>query len=88
MHSLAHVSDGILTHHERWDGKGYPQGLKAREISLISRIINIVDSYDVMTSKRAYKTAMSKEDALQEIADCSGKQFDPELASEFINMMG
>lgn len=87
MPSLAHVSDGILAHHERWDGNGYPQGLKGREIPTISRIINIIDSYDVMTNKRVYKSPMSREEALREIANCSGKQFDPNFAEEFIKMM-
>jgi len=87
MPTLAQVSNGILSHHERWDGTGYPRGLKGKDIPLISRIINIIDSYDVMTHERAYKKAMSKKDALEEIENCAGKQFDPKLADEFIEML-
>jgi diguanylate cyclase (GGDEF)-like protein/PAS domain S-box-containing protein len=73
------ISDYILSHHERWDGKGYPRGLKGKEIPLQSRILSIVDSYDAMTSERPYHRPMKHEDAIQEIIDNSGKQFDPDL---------
>ncbi|HAA24583.1 MAG TPA: hypothetical protein DCE11_00480 [Ruminiclostridium sp.] len=84
---LAHISDGILCHHERWDGKGYPQGLKEKDIPRISRILNIVDAYDIMTHNTVYKNAISHEDAIDEIMNCSGKQFDPYYAREFIKFM-
>lgn len=84
---LAHISDGILCHHERWDGNGYPQGLKENDIPLISRIISIVDAYDIMTHKTVYKGAVSHIDALAEINRCSGKQFDPFFANAFIDFM-
>lgn len=84
---LAHISDGILCHHERWDGKGYPQGLKENDIPRISRILNIVDAYDIMTHKTVYKDAVSHLDALAEINRCSGKQFDPFYADAFIEFM-
>lgn len=84
---LSHISDSILTHHERYDGKGYPKGIKGEEIPLLSRIINIVDSYDVMTHKRVYKEAFNKEYAIEEIKKCSGGQFDPELAEIFLKML-
>jgi diguanylate cyclase (GGDEF)-like protein/PAS domain S-box-containing protein len=81
---LVQISDGILYHHERWDGNGYPQGLKEKDIPLISRILNIVDSYDVMTHGTIYKSAISHEAAIDEITCCSGKQFDPYYAREFV----
>lgn len=84
---LAHISDGILCHHERWDGKGYPQGLREKDIPRISRILNIVDAYDIMTHNTIYKSAISHEDAIEEIISCSGKQFDPYYAKEFIKFM-
>ncbi|MGL5313672.1 MAG: sensor domain-containing diguanylate cyclase/phosphohydrolase [Peptostreptococcaceae bacterium] len=81
---LHNVAKCVLTHHERWDGKGYPLGLKGEEIPLISRIISIVDSYDVMTHDRIYKKAMKKEEAIKEIKRCSGTQFDPKIVQYFI----
>lgn len=84
---LAHISESILAHHEKWDGSGYPNGLAGEDIPLISRILGIVDSYDAMTSDRAYRKAMSSEDALAEIERCSGSQFDPDLAEMFLTMM-
>ena len=73
-----------LAHHERWDGRGYPQGLKGENIPLISRIIAIADSYDAMTSDRPYRKALSIERAVLEIIKNSGTQFDPEIAKLFI----
>lgn len=81
---FAPIAKYIRHHHERWDGGGYPDGLKREEIPLLSRIITLVDSYDVMTNDRPYKKAMSKVQAIKEIKDCAGSQFDPELAAEFI----
>ena len=82
------VAEEILSHHERWDGGGYPRGLTGEEIPFLARIISIVDAYDVMTAGRPYKEAVSKEEALREIENCAGSQFDPELAGEFVEMMG
>ncbi|MCX7920575.1 MAG: diguanylate cyclase [Clostridia bacterium] len=84
---LAPIADAILTHHERWDGLGYPQGLKGEEIQMISRIIAIVDTYDVMTHKRAYKEPASYQEALNEIKRCAGTQFDPDLVNVFIEVV-
>lgn len=84
---FASISNYILHHHEHWDGSGYPGGLEGAEIPLLSRLISIVDAYDVMTNRRAYKEPLSKEEALTEIKRCSGTQFDPYLADNFIEMM-
>ncbi len=72
------------SHHERWDGKGYPNGLKAEGIPLFSRIICITDAYEAMTSDRPYRKKMSKEAAAREIVLNAGTQFDPELAKLFV----
>ena len=82
------IAEGILTHHERWDGKGYPQGLKGNAIPLSARIIAIIDAFDVMTSGRPYRKVISSDEALEELRRCSGTQFDPELVEIFINVFG
>ncbi|MBZ0120775.1 MAG: response regulator [Sandaracinaceae bacterium] len=74
---------GVHLHHERWDGRGYPLGLKAQDIPLIARIISVADTYDAMTSDRAYRKALPHEVALTEILRCSGSQFDPDCAHPF-----
>jgi HD-GYP domain-containing protein (c-di-GMP phosphodiesterase class II) len=74
---------GVHLHHERWDGRGYPLGLKANDIPLIARIISVADTYDAMTSDRAYRRALPHEVAVAEIERCSGTQFDPEVADNF-----
>ncbi len=82
---LAPIAEYILCHHERWDGKGYPHSLKGNEIPLLSRIIAVVDSYDAMTEDRSYRKAMKKEEAIKEIKNNIGKQFDPLIAQIFID---
>ena len=84
---LQHIAEGILCHHERWDGTGYPQGLAGENIPLMSRIISITDSYDAMTQNRVYRRAMPREAALAEIARCAGTQFDPNLVKAFLQIM-
>lgn len=76
---LMHIAYGILTHHERYDGTGYPKGLKEEQIPLLSRILTIVDAFDVMTHDRPYKVAITVDEAIEELKRCSGKQFDPNL---------
>lgn len=78
----------ILHHHERWDGKGYPMGLKGEDIPFLSRIIALADSYDAITSDRPYRQRRTHEEALADITVHAGTQFDPELARQFINIMG
>ena len=81
---LLSIAKYILFHHERWDGTGYPKGLKGEEIPLISRIIAIADSFDAMTNDRPYRKALTKEKALFEILANKGKQFDPNLCDIFV----
>lgn len=81
------VAEYILAHHERWDGKGYPRGLKGEEIPLLARIIAITDAYDAMMSDRPYRKAISKEEALAEIKANAGTQFDPKFAEFFVKLM-
>lgn len=81
------VKNVILYHHERWDGAGYPHGLKGEEIPLESRMITIIDVYDALTSERSYKKAWTSEKALAYIAKESGTMFDPTLVAQFIEMV-
>jgi response regulator RpfG family c-di-GMP phosphodiesterase len=74
---------GVHLHHERWDGRGYPLGLKAGDVPLMARIIAVADTYDAMTSDRAYRRALPHEVAVAEIERCSGTQFDPEVTHSF-----
>lgn len=75
-----------LYHHERWDGTGYPEGLKGEAIPLEARIMSIVDVYDALTSERPYKKPFSHEKAMSIIAEGRGTQFDPDLVDEFVKM--
>lgn len=84
---LAHIADEILSHHERYDGTGYPQGLKGENIPKLSRLISIVDSFDVMTHDRNYKKAMDIKDVIVELKNCSGKQFDPQMVEQFLELL-
>ncbi|HEY6080801.1 MAG TPA: HD domain-containing phosphohydrolase [Polyangiaceae bacterium] len=80
---LGPVIPGVHLHHERWDGRGYPLGLAGKDIPLIARIISVADTYDAMTSDRAYRRALPHEVTVSEIERCSGTQFDPDIAGVF-----
>lgn len=82
---LESVAKGVLTHHERWDGTGYPMGMKGEEIPLIARIVNVADAYDIMTSNNIYRQQLTKNEAIEELKENSGKQFDPDIVKLFIN---
>ncbi|HKL41565.1 MAG TPA: HD domain-containing phosphohydrolase [Clostridia bacterium] len=79
------IAKGVLHHHERWDGTGYPEGLEKEEIPLISRILAIADAYQSMTSERSYRSSQSKSEAITELIKFAEKQFDPKLVNIFIN---
>lgn len=81
------IDDLILIHHERWDGTGYPGLFKEDEIPVVARIFAIADAYDVMVNHRPYKSPMTVTEALKEIKEQSGKQFDPLIADIFIELM-
>lgn len=81
------IANDVLSHHEDYDGSGYPRGLKGDKIPLKARIIRIVDSYDAMTSDRKYRKALTKEVALKEIEDGLGTKYDPEIGKKFITMI-
>jgi diguanylate cyclase (GGDEF)-like protein len=83
---LEHIASFILHHHERWDGRGYPAGLRGVQIPLECRILGVLDSFDAMTSVRPYSTGLPRAAALEEIRRCSGSQFDPEVAEKFLSM--
>ncbi len=77
---------GVLYHHEKYDGGGYPTGRAAEEIPLFGRLIGLADAFDAMSSDRTYRKAMKLEDVLAEVTRCAGTQFDPELAAAFVQM--
>ncbi len=83
---LAHIAEYVLYHHERWDGTGYPQGLKSTQIPLLSRILSVADAFDVMTHSRNYRQAVTKNEALEEILRCSGTQFDPKIVKIMLSI--
>lgn len=87
IHTINSVAEGALYHHERYDGRGYPNGLKGEEIPLYARIICIADAYDAMTSNRIYRPKLTQERVIKEFEKGRGSQFDPELTDLFLEML-
>lgn len=85
--SLPNVNEGARFHHERYDGKGYPEGLKGEDIPLIARMICVADSYDAMNSNRVYREKLTREDIISEIEKNKGTQFDPAIADVFLKLI-
>lgn len=84
---MGSVSEAILYHHERWDGKGYPYGLKGEQIPLISRVLSVIDCYIAMINDRPYRKAMSIEVAREAILEGRGTQFDPAIVDAFLGVL-
>ncbi|HDJ29835.1 MAG TPA: HD-GYP domain-containing protein [Candidatus Acetothermia bacterium] len=84
---LKDAAEIVRAHHERYDGTGYPRGLKGEEIPIEARIISVVDAYDAMTSDRPYRRAMSKEEAFEELKKNAGTQFDPRVVNAFLTVI-
>lgn len=84
MNDMSELALSVLSHHERWDGKGYPKGIKGEEIPLTARIVAVADTFDAMTSDRPYRKALSEEVAIEEIKKNAGLQFNPYIARVFI----
>jgi putative nucleotidyltransferase with HDIG domain len=83
--SLQGCLAAVQYHHERFDGTGYPAGLKSNNIPLDARILAVADAFDAMTSDRPYHKRRSYDDAIQELIDCAGTQFDPEIVKVFVS---
>jgi HD-GYP domain-containing protein (c-di-GMP phosphodiesterase class II) len=85
---LDEVAECVLHHHEHWDGSGYPDGLKGKEIPVISRIVAVVDAYDAMTTTRSYRNEISQQNTLRMIEAESGKQFCPDAVEILLAVCG
>ena len=85
--TIPHIVEGAKSHHEKYDGTGYPEGLKGEEIPFIARIICCADCFDAMASKRVYKESFSLDTIISEFERCSGTQFDPKIAKVVVEMM-
>ena len=81
------VAEVVRTHHERWDGGGYPQGLAAQQIPLAARVVAVADAYLAMLEKRPYRPRLTQAAALRELEDCAGSQFDPNCVRALVNMV-
>jgi len=85
VNEMAEMAEYVLAHHERWDGQGYPRGLRQKEIPLQARITAVADAYDAMVAERPYRKSLSKEEALAELIKNAGAQFDPEVVKIFVD---
>ena len=85
--ALQEVADVVLRHHERFDGQGYPDGIRGEEIPMPSRIVAVVDAYCAMITRRSYKDAYPDADARAELRRCSGTQFDPQVVEAFLEVL-
>jgi putative nucleotidyltransferase with HDIG domain len=86
-HGLRHLAPFVRYHHERWDGRGYPQGLAGDAIPLEARILALCDSVEAMASDRPYHKALSIDEIIREVRHCSGAQFDPQIAETFVQLI-
>jgi putative two-component system response regulator len=80
------ATEVAFTHHERWDGTGYPAGLQGEGIPIVGRIVAVADAFDAMTHSRPYKDPSSVEHTVAEIQRCSGTQFDPQIVKAFMTL--
>lgn len=87
IHNLKPIQTWILYHHERWDGTGYPRGIRKQDIPLQSRILSVCDTFSAMISDRPYRRALSMGKALQEVKTVSGSQLDPDIARLFLRII-
>ena len=85
--TIPHIIEGAKSHHERWDGRGYPDGLKGEEIPYVARIICCADCIDAMATRRVYKEPIPIEDIAKEFERCAGANFDPNIAKVVVNMI-
>lgn len=81
------IAEAVLSHHERWDGSGYPRGIKGEHIPFMSRIIAVADAYDAMISVRPYRLPLSRKEALEELRRCAGTDFDPKVVAAFLRLI-
>ena len=86
VYEFSEIAAFVLDHHERWDGQGYPKGLRGEQISIQGRMICVADAFDAMTRERTYKEKLSLTQAIDEIRRCAGTQFDPEITENFIEV--
>ena len=84
---MPHIIPAVISHHERYDGQGYPRKLSGEDIPVMGRILCIADSFDAMTSRRCYKPAVPLEEAIAILEEEAGRQFDPELAPLFVKCL-
>lgn len=87
MEELEDIAKMIRYHHERWDGKGYPEGLSGEDIPLEARILAVADAFDAMTSERPYKRALTIKEAIEELKRCSGTQFEPRIVDVMVSIL-